>query len=230
MALNFNGNTPKEILYNELNVAKLAYNGVVVWMSKELPDGYTQVEYLESTGTQYIDTGLKGNLNTEAIIKVNQITASSQNTITIFGDRTNSSKAIAINLPTNVSNNQQRFGDKSVIYNTPLSLEVDYVLKINKSGLYIDNTKIVTFNTTTEFETESNLQLFKVSGIVGSFYNGTVKIYYCKIYDDGVLVRNFIPCKNPSNVVGLYDTVNDVFYSNAGSGSFIAGAEVEENL
>ncbi|MBQ2329371.1 MAG: hypothetical protein II387_01340, partial [Oscillospiraceae bacterium] len=30
-----------------------------------------------------------------------------------------------------------------------------------------------------------------------------------------------------SNVVGMYDTVNDVFYTNAGTGSFVAGAEVE---
>ena len=36
-----------------------------------------------------------------------------------------------------------------------------------------------------------------------------------------------IPCKNPSNEIGMYDLVNDVFYSNAGTGSFIAGAEVE---
>ena len=36
MAFNFNGNTPKNILYNGLNVAKLIYNGVVVWLQKVL--------------------------------------------------------------------------------------------------------------------------------------------------------------------------------------------------
>lgn len=36
MAFNFNGNTPKKILYNGLNVAKLVYNNVVVWMQKYL--------------------------------------------------------------------------------------------------------------------------------------------------------------------------------------------------
>ena len=36
--------------------------------SANLPSGYTELEYIESTGTQYIDTGLKGNLNTKVEI------------------------------------------------------------------------------------------------------------------------------------------------------------------
>lgn len=40
------------------------------------------------------------------------------------------------------------------------------------------------------------------------------------------LIHDFVPCKNSSNEVGLYDTINKVFYSNAGSGSFVAGPEL----
>lgn len=36
MAFNFNGNTPKKILYGSANVAKLIYNNVVVWVQKFL--------------------------------------------------------------------------------------------------------------------------------------------------------------------------------------------------
>ena len=53
-----------------------------------------------------------------------------------------------------------------------------------------------------------------------------MRLYSAKIYDSGTLVRNFIPCKNDNNVVGLYDLVNDVFYRNAGTGTFTAGNEV----
>ena len=52
-------------------------------------------------------------------------------------------------------------------------------------------------------------------------------MYGCKIYSNDVLVRDFIPCKNASGVVGMWDDVNDTFYSNAGSGTFTAGPEVK---
>ena len=50
------------------------------------------------------------------------------------------------------------------------------------------------------------------------------KVYYCKITVDGTLVRNFVPCYRKSdNIVGLYDLVNGVFYTNAGTGNFAKG-------
>ena len=57
MTFNFNGNIPKKILFNNQNVRKLVYNNDVVWQKRRLPNEYQEVEYLESTGTQYIDTG-----------------------------------------------------------------------------------------------------------------------------------------------------------------------------
>lgn len=46
-------------------------------------------------------------------------------------------------------------------------------------------------------------------------------MYRCKIYSNGTLVRDFIPCyRNSDNVIGLYDTLNNVFYTNVGTGTF----------
>jgi hypothetical protein len=36
-------------------------------------------------------------------------------------------------------------------------------------------------------------------------------------------VRDFIPARMSSGTVGLYDLVNDVFYTNNGSGVFMPG-------
>lgn len=43
---------------------------------------------------------------------------------------------------------------------------------------------------------------------------------------DETKIESYSQCKNSSNEVGLYDTINKVFYSNAGSGSFVAGPEL----
>ena len=48
------------------------------------------------------------------------------------------------------------------------------------------------------------------------------KIYEFKLYDNDILVRNFIPCyRKIDNVPGMYDVVNGVFYTNAGTDEFI---------
>jgi len=53
------------------------------------------------------------------------------------------------------------------------------------------------------------------------------RLFQTKIYLDNVVVRNFVPVKRKSdNVVGLYDLVGDTFYTNSGTGDFIAGPEV----
>ena len=48
-----------------------------------------------------------------------------------------------------------------------------------------------------------------------------------KIYDNDVLVRDFVPCKNVSNVVGLYDRVNGAFYTDTG---LVAGNNVTDDI
>ena len=49
------------------------------------------------------------------------------------------------------------------------------------------------------------------------------KVYYLKIYNSGTLVRNMLPCKNESGIVGMYDIIEKKFYNNNGTGTFIAG-------
>lgn len=51
------------------------------------------------------------------------------------------------------------------------------------------------------------------------------KVYYFKMYDNGTLVRDFIPVvRNLDNKPGLYDKVTDTFFTNAGTGDdFIVG-------
>ena len=49
-----------------------------------------------------------------------------------------------------------------------------------------------------------------------------MKLYYMEIYDNGTLVRYFVPCVRESDgEIGLYDIVNQKFYANEGEGSFI---------
>ena len=56
-------------------------------------------------------------------------------------------------------------------------------------------------------------------------WSGTSTLYSMEMYKDETLVRSFVPAKRSAEgVVGLYDRVEGKFYTNQGSGDFVAGA------
>jgi hypothetical protein len=58
-----------------------------------------------------------------------------------------------------------------------------------------------------------------------NYFNG--RIFQLDLSLDGSLVRNFIPARrNSDGVLGMYDTVSNTFFTNAGTGEFIAGPVV----
>ena len=198
----------------------------------KLPYGYTEIEHIRSTGTQYIDIGRRmyNNSELELCFSFDEM----QQDCSIFGSRTSSTTnnfEIASQNPNfPIYLDFGHFNTSRATYNNAV-INTKYICTISKSlrAVYDENRTLLVRNTALISEdniTPSNARIFDTAG--GYSQNKLKgKVYYCKIWEDGVLIRDMIPCKNPSNVVGMYDTVNDVFYTNAGTGSFIAGAEVE---
>ena len=56
--------------------------------------------------------------------------------------------------------------------------------------------------------------------------NAGMYIYMAQIYENDTLVRNFIPARqNSDGKIGMYDTVTNRFFTNDGTGTFIAGPD-----
>lgn len=192
---------------------------------RDLPSGYTQVEYLESSGTQYIDTGFIPNNNTRLIA---QMKLEAGYSYTALGARTSAtSNAFAFGASKNGYYVSQ-YGNTSsanAILSTDLNTTDPFVIDKNKHLTYF-NGDLVHTATESTFNAPYPMTLFAVNNN-GTISNKSVmSLYYCQIYDDGIIVRDFVPCKNSSNVLGLYDLVNDMFYTNAGTGEFTAGSDI----
>lgn len=187
-----------------------------------LPSGYRQVEYIQSSGTQYVDTGFQPNGNTRVICDF-QITKEYDSSRAIFGARTSGTSQVYVlfHIGTNSFRNDYYGNIETIAVTNELArMTVDK----NKNVTTLDgNTQTYTAVTTS---TPYNLFLFACNYTGEVRYLAYVKIYSCQIYDNGTLVRNFVPCINPSSVVGLYDTVNAKFYDNSGTGVFTAGRKV----
>ena len=186
-----------------------------------LPDGYTQLEYIESTGTQYIDTRFYPNQDTRIIIDAQALSMSPEY-FCIFGTRgsTNSKR--------------YEFLKSGQSFYSPYNTSAGSTMAgTTVRGTIDKNKNITSFNEATfstqnysYFECDKSLLIFACNSNGNATLHGSIRVYSCKIYDNGTLVINLLPCKNNSGVVGLFDTVNNQFFENAGTGSFIAGPEI----
>ena len=204
----------------------LSENGIVGRTSQNtaiLPSEYTQVDYIESSGAQYIDTGHYPSSNNDEL-EIQASYVGGNTTSCLFGAYANGS-FYQLNKTTTANQFRiiTRAGDVFYTFED-YALKHTYILKGNK--LYIDNTEVATGSGTVDFSSQT-LYLFarNYSGEAGQF--GSWRIYSCKIKTNDILVRDFIPCyRNSDNEIGLYDIVNDVFYTNQGTGVFTYGSVV----
>ena len=206
-------------------------------VQRNLPDGYTQVEYIESSGTQYIDTGI--NSTNGYTINTNILFTSFSYTQVITGSYSRpggSSTGDSARYFLRVSN-----GTGSVFYqynsntsygSTNLSLNTKHNIKckLTKDSQYLEVDGILKTETTISAD-QAPVSLFLLANVGASGAPDNLcyaRIYDCQYYDNNnVIIRNFIPTKrNSDNVLGLYDTVSNTFFTNAGSGTFTAGSDV----
>ena len=193
-----------------------------------LPSGYKRLEYIQSTGTQYVDSGFipNGETSVEIAFESAVINSTTSGNYPVYGAASNyNSNAFEL---WSLADGFCTYGSQPYKSGFGLSANVKYISKQTKNVLEINN-QTLTFTKQT-FSAPYNLLIFathRSGGITISASDARLKVYYCKIYDNGTLVRDFIPCKNASGAVGMWDDVNSTFYGNAGSGTFTAGPEIK---
>lgn len=197
------------------------YQRIRVPHTKEsrLPEGYTELAWIESTGTQYIDTGFKHNQDTRTVMDV-QATSMTANAWA-FGGRITNSNARHDVFYYNTNSTWASDYHSSRKYPEGIGA-TDRVLIDFDKNVCAFNGVTVTHEATT-FQSTANLVLLALNTAGTISGQMSAKLYSCQIYDNGTLVRDYVPCTNSAGVAGLYDLANDVFYQNAGTGSFVAG-------
>lgn len=186
-----------------------------------ISSGLVELEYIESTGTQYIDTGIKASktLKVEADIDVSPASG----WVMILGDYTSGSYFSWWRQNTTI---HAYYGSNNKTL-AELTGKRKYISNNTNNIWSIDTSQItVTPNSSDFSKNGNNLYLFSVNN-GGNYNKASMKLYSCKIYDNGTLVRDFIPARRISDSkCGLWDKVNKVFYPNAGTGAFTGGPAV----
>lgn len=179
-----------------------------------LPDEYEELEYIESTGTQWIDTGVKPCMN--KIRCVCDVSPLSNADTPFFGSRG------TYYLFYNVSYNYFWPTSKCETIQGTLAIGEKYHIDWNKGTLIVTGPNGVYQKGVRSNNTQDtyNMYIFNFNP-KDSSRTCVAKLYNFKIYFDDLLVRYFIPSKRKSdNVIGMYDMISRQFFTNSGTGSF----------
>ena len=187
-----------------------------------LPSGYRQLEYLESTGTQYINTGVKGNKYISWELRLRATNTSMESCANGVQDWGSGNILLRIDPDSSTRYMRMYFCDHSNIQ------EVRTVQHDNNwHTFYVSNGSQkmdgVEYGQTTMTITNQNRTIYIFSSNIGyasSYCKQQVE--YSKLLVNGMIVRDYIPALRISdNKPGLYDLVNNQFYTNVGRGEFL---------
>lgn len=191
-----------------------------------LPQGYQEVEYIESSGTQYIDTGYKPTSNNLRIACEFEYTAD-HSASSVFGSESSGKYSIVPwGAPEFYVGSSTQLLAQTTALNTKYALDAHAnagTLTVSLNGITNSASYSGSILTTVNIGIFCNI----IAGVANQFCS--MRLYAMSIYDNGELVRNFVPCyRNSDHTAGLYDLSNNVFYANAGSGIFAIGSNVGE--
>ena len=195
-----------------------------------LPEGYTAVDYLQSSGTQWIEMGVAPNQNTKAVLKIKINDFNGDQGASLIGSRTNPN-----------SNDQfTTYLDMPVGSSTRFLFRMDGQPQISWTGLTTDKIYTVTLSGTemkaeledgttvfsktfsvNDFTSTVTMALFRAKGIGGKYFQG--RIYSCKHYNGNELIQDFVPCLDTEGVPCMFDLVSQKPFYNVGTGSFTWG-------
>lgn len=190
-----------------------------------LPSTYRAVEYLQSDGSQWFDSGVECTSDLDVDFKAKCLTD------------VNAAMCGGINTTSNPIYFRHHFSPAtgtfsywlqnnstavpSIIYETdPTGI---FTLKINAPGgrSLINETQLITFTPVSSKTTGQGYGIFARISNTGATQSRPSRIYWFKLSRNFSLLRNFIPCvRMADSKPGMYDTVTETFYTNAGTGEF----------
>lgn len=213
------------------DVKRVSIGGSVVWEKSPLPPGARWVEYLESTGTQWIDTGYIATEDTRVVATLYTTETGNKNW---FGGVAEGTQAYAFNSYSS-SAIEYIFGNSGWGHYAASGVVGNvFVLDFGKDGVFINGTNVSTPNYTQFPSQTAPIAIFLRYG--GSAYIKG-RVYAFQIYEGSTLVCDFIPVR-VGTTGALYDRRgvggmnpdgsprNDGMYFNVGTGAFGYGQDV----
>lgn len=202
-----------------------------IQIGPRLPKEYQEVEYISSVnGGQYIDTGVLLNYTRGFDVIVDYARNASAR-YCLLANYNTPGKIMSLELDVNnrarfwmwTGSVDQRVGNCTTNRNRSIFSFHNGVWTVTCNQDRLSGN----FTTATGDAGEQSLWMFLDRAKRTSTFSQPLKIYACIINDGGVIIRNFVPCyRKADTVIGMYDLVDEQFYTNLGTGNFTKGDDI----
>jgi len=203
---------------------------IYIWWVSRLPAEYQEVEYIESSWTQWIDTWLNAWIWYRINMKIYTSSNSIADQTVIWWNANTNTEAIYcwLNYSSSYNSiyrwyNSQWFDANNTIavWNT---YEIESIIRNWTQKLTVNWTVKFTWSLSLSWTWTNHMAIFSRRW---SNY-ALIKLYSMQIYNSSdTLVRNFVPCyRKQDAVIWLYDLVNNQFYINSWTWTFTKWANI----
>ncbi len=183
----------------------------------KLPSEYQEVEYIESTGTQYINVGYIPKIDDVYKLKFS-FTRITGNQV-VFGSRTSGTYLDSLN-QVYLNKSMAVTLENHALFFSGTTQQDLFLTEVNKIYELELSANSGNFNNTSS----QPLYLFCFNTLGSSSVYSFIKLYKFEITNNNTVIRNLTPCyRKTDNVAGMYDLVEQKFYENNGTGTFIKG-------
>ena len=186
---------------------------------------YTELEYIESTGKQYIDTGVFGNEN--LVIQASYKLSDGNSVCYLFGACSAYNTNVFAMSYNPLNNKLYRYfiGARTEIYGSVNNDAFSKITDVQNSSFSKDKVVINTeeYNVTSRvpFSTPVTMTIFARKEPNKVTYFSKIKLRSFKMISNEKIIKDFIPVLDSNNKPALYDKVENKFYYNEGSGEFL---------
>lgn len=186
-----------------------------------LPSNYTELAYIQSTGSQWFDTDFQVTADTDNFIVETSVKWTNTAKRQLMGYNGGVSGYFGIN-----ASGKYEIGGATGAGITASTNSYDNLRAIrNKTNkiwsLYVNNNLLRNYGAP-----DDRSGKFQVGCLISSSeYSCYCQMKYFKIYQNDELKYSLMPARDATGVVGMYDTVNAKFYKSATSTDFVSGAK-----
>lgn len=198
-----------------------------------LPSGFTAVNYIQTSGTQYISTNLVPKANDEIKLQYSNLNQQNYNSM-VFGCAPYYVGASDVNNRFMQIFNGNKISATNEISYTNLNASnnevaitygecAKYDVEMNPSNIKVNGTIISNIGTSNITNNITDSISIGARGSVGN-RPSSVRIYYLSVVRNNISMIELYPAvRDLDSVVGMYDVANGIFYTNAGTGTFTYG-------
>ena len=201
-------------------------------------EGIVEIEYLESNGKQWIDTGIYGNDMLECQLEICPLETGSDKPIMCVDGGSSFNNAFSFMIQSKYfrgimqSVYRDSYGD-SIAYLFP-QVGQWYTVKISSMGIWCDaNNHLYRFSSNVPtYATAYTIPLFAWKRNNKIIVKGKLRVASVKMYENGILLRDFVPIRFKSRrwqmEGAMLDKVSSELFLNEGTENFILGPDVGE--